>query len=210
MPLAIQRTALANPGTSTEQQHLQLDDFLIKTDQQEIIQQSLPSFVDAKGVQTSTQLQNAARINKIVFFRNRLAILSGENVILSRPGTFGTPDFFIESALTVGASDPIDISASSMFPSEIFDALEINSGLVVFSSNQQFLLSTDSEILNPETAKLRSISVFNYNTNLPPISLGTTVAYLDNSGKFSRFNEMANVAREVSLMLLSRSKVDQV
>ena len=208
MPLAIQRTGLANPGTSTEiatftVRRFPFQDRLVGDN----TTNPYPSFVDAKGVQTSTELQNAARINKIVFFRNRLAILSGENVILSRPGTFGTPDFFIESALTVGAADPIDISASSMFPSEIFDALEINSGLVVFSSNQQFLLSTDSEILNPETAKLRSISVFNYNTNLPPISLGTTVAYLDNSGKFSRFNEMANIAREGEPDVVEQSKV---
>ena len=148
-----------------------------------------------------------SRVNKVLFFRNRLAFLSGENVILSRPGTFGTPDFFIESALTVGASDPIDISASSTFPSEIFDGIEINSGLVVFSSNQQFLLSTDSEILNPETAKLRSVSTFNYNTAIPPISLGTTIAYLDSSGKFSRFNEVANIAREGEPSVVEQSKV---
>lgn len=148
-----------------------------------------------------------SRVNKVLFFRNRLAFLSGENVILSRPGTFGTPDFFIESALTVGAADPIDISASSTFPSEIFDGIEINSGLVVFSSNQQFLLSTDSEILNPETAKLRSIATFNYNTAIPPISLGTTLAYLDSSGKFSRFNEVANIAREGEPSVVEQSKV---
>jgi len=150
---------------------------------------------------------HGGRINKVLFFRNRLAFLSGENVILSRPGTFGTPDFFIESALTVGAADPIDISASSTFPSEIFDGIEINSGLVVFSSNQQFLLSTDSEILNPETAKLRSIATFNYNTAIPPISLGTTLAYLDSSGKFSRFNEVANIAREGEPSVVEQSKV---
>ena len=150
---------------------------------------------------------HGSRVNKVLFFRNRLAFLSGENVILSRPGTFGTPDFFIESALTVGAADPIDISASSTFPSEIFDGIEINSGLVVFSSNQQFLLSTDSEILNPETAKLRSISTFNYNTAIPPISLGTTIAYLDSSGKFSRFNEVANIAREGEPSVVEQSKV---
>jgi len=208
MPLAIQRTGLANPGTSSEiatftVRRFPFQDRLVGDN----TTNPYPSFVTAKGAQTSNELLDAARINKIVFFRNRLAILSGENVILSRPGTFGTPDFFIESALTVGATDPIDISASSMFPSEIFDALEINSGLVVFSSNQQFLLSTDSEILNPETAKLRSISVFNYNVNLPPISLGTTVAYVDNSGKFSRFNEMANIAREGEPDVVEQSKV---
>ena len=136
------------------------------------------------------------RINKVLFFRNRLALLSGENVILSRPGTLGTPDFFIESALTVSASDPIDISAASMFPSDIFDGIEINAGLLVFSTNQQFLLSTDDTVLNPDTAKLRSVSTFNYNKDIHPISLGTTISYLDNSGKFSRLNEMANTSRE--------------
>ena len=137
-----------------------------------------------------------SRINKVLFFHNRLAILSGENVILSRPGTLGKPDFFIESALTVSASDPIDISAASMFPSDIFDGIEINAGLLVFSTNQQFLLSTDDTVLNPDTAKLRSVSTFNYNKDIPPISLGTTISYLDNSGKFSRLNEMANTSRE--------------
>ena len=136
------------------------------------------------------------RINKVLFFRNRLALLAGENVILSRPGTLGTPDFFIESALTVSASDPIDISAASMFPSDIFDGIEINAGLLVFSTNQQFLLSTDDTVLNPDTAKLRSVSTYNYNKDVPPISLGTTISYVDNSNKFSRLNEMANTQRE--------------
>ena len=127
------------------------------------------------------------RINKVLFFRNRLALLSGENVITSRPGTLGTPDFFVESALTVSASDPIDISAASMFPSELFDGIEINTGLLVFSTNQQFLLSSDDTVLNPDTAKLRSVATFNYNKDIAPISLGTTVAYVDNSNKFSPF-----------------------
>ena len=147
------------------------------------------------------------RINKVLFFRNRLALLSGENVILSRPGTLGTPDFFIESALTVSASDPIDISAASMFPSDIFDGMEINAGLLVFSTNQQFLLASDDTVLNPDTAKLRSVSTFNYNKDIPPISLGTTIAYLDNSGKFSRMNEMANTAREGEPDVIEISKL---
>ena len=147
------------------------------------------------------------RINKVLFFRNRLALLAGENVILSRPGTLGTPDFFIESALTVSASDPIDISAASMFPSDIFDGIEINAGLLVFSTNQQFLLSTDDTVLNPDTAKLRSVSTFNYNKDIPPISLGTTISYLDNSGKFSRLNEMANTSREGEPAVVEISKL---
>ena len=148
-----------------------------------------------------------ARINKVLFFRNRLALLSGENVITSRPGSLGNPDFFIETALTVSASDPIDISAASMFPSELFDGIETSAGLVIFSTNQQFLLASDDTVLNPDTAKLRSISTFNYNKDIPPISLGSTVAYIDNSGKFSRFNEMANIRRESEAAVVEVSKV---
>ena len=147
------------------------------------------------------------RINKVLFFRNRLAFLSGENVVTSRPGTLGTPDFFNETALTVSASDPVDISAASMFPSELFDGIETNTGLVIFSTNQQFLLAADDTVFNPDTAKLRSISTFNYNETIPPISLGTTIAYVDNSGKFSRFNEMANITREGEPSIVEVSKV---
>jgi len=195
MPLVIQRTALANQGTSSE-----LGTFTIRqfTYADRLIGDErtnpLPSFV-------------GQRINKVLFFRNRLAFLSGSNVVTARPGTIGEPDFFAESALTVSASDPIDISSASTFPSELFDGIAINAGLVVFSTNQQFLLASDDTVLNPDTAKLRSISTFNYNKDIAPISLGTTIGYVDNSGKFSRFNEMANISREGQPTVVEVSKI---
>ena len=184
MPLVIQRTALANGGTSSEVATFTIKQFtyadrLIGDE----LTNPLPSFV-------------GKRINKILFFRNRLSFLAGSNVITARPGSIAEPDFLAESALTVSASDPIDISSASTFPSELFDGIAINAGLVVFSTNQQFLLASDDTVLNPDTAKLRSISTFNYNKDIAPISLGTTIGYVDNSGKFSRFNEMANISRE--------------
>ena len=186
MPLVIQRTATTEFTVKQfTYEDRQVGDILTNPD---------PSFV-------------GSRINKVLFFRNRLAMLSGENVVLCRPGTVGKPDFFIESALTVTASDPIDIACSSTFPSELFDGIETTTGLLVFSTNQQFLLSSDDTVLNPDTAKLRSVSTFNYNKAIPPISLGTTVAYVDNSGKFSRFNEMANIRREGEPNIVEVSKI---
>ena len=186
MPLVIQRTATT---TFTVRPFTYRD-----RDVGDDTTNPMPSFV-------------GGRINKVLFFRNRIALLSGENVVLCRPGTLGIPDFFVESALTVGAADPIDISAASMFPSELFDGIEINTGLLVFSTNQQFLLSSDDTVLNPDTAKLRSVSTFNYNKDIAPISLGTTVAYVDNSNKFSRFNEMANTRREGEPNVVEVSKI---
>ena len=186
MPLVIQRTATT---TFTVKQFTYAERGV-----GDEVTNPMPSFV-------------GKRINKVVFFRNRLAFLSGENVVLCRPGTLGVPDFFAESALAVGAADAIDIACASTFPSDIFDAIEVNSGLLVFSTNQQFLLSSDAEILNPETAKLRSVATYNYNKAISPISLGVTVAYVDNSGKFSRFNEMANVRREGEPAVVEPSKI---
>ena len=156
----------------------------------------LPTFADG-----------SSKINNVLFFRNRLALLSGSNVILSRPGELTTPSFFGKTALAVSSVDPIDISSSSEFPSDLFDGIETTAGLLVFSTNQQFLLSSDAEILNPDTAKLRSVCTYNYNKNLPPISLGTTVGYLDNSGKFSRFNEMLGIQREQEPLVGEQSKI---
>ena len=196
MPLVIQRTAF---NTNTQVATFTVKQFTYANRRiGDNNTNPLPSFV-------------GKRINKVLFFRNRLALLSGENVITSRPGTldenFGGPDFFAETALTVSAADPIDIAAASMFPSELFDGIEINTGLVVFSTNQQFLLSSDDTVLNPDTAKLRSISTFNYNKDMAPISLGTTIGYVDNSGKFSRFNEMANIRREGEPDVVEVSKI---
>ena len=186
MPLIIQRSSL----TSFTLKQFDYEDRRVGDDKTN----QFPSFTDKV-------------VNKIIFFRNRLAFLSGENVVLCRPGTVGRPDFFTESALTVSASDPIDISAASMFPSELFDGIETTSGLLVLSTNQQFLLSADDTVLNPDTAKLRSLSTFNYNIDVPPVSLGTTIAYIDNSGKYSRMNEMANIRREGEPSVVEVSKV---
>ena len=195
MPLVIQRTALSNPGTSSEVATFTIKQF---------------TYADrAVGDEETNPLPSFhnKRINKVLFFRNRLAFLAGENVILSQAGTLGEPDFFAQTALTVSPNDPVDIACSSTFPSELFDGIDINTGLVVFSSNQQFLLSSDDTVFNPDTAKLRSLATNNYNITIPPISLGTTIAYLDNSGKFSRFNEMANVARETEPNVVEQSRV---
>ena len=146
-------------------------------------------------------------INKVLFFRNRLVFLSGENIITSRPGSIASPNFWSNTALTVSATDPIDISCASNYPSDLYDAIEITSGLLCFSDNAQFLLASDDTILNPDTAKLRAVSWYNYNKVIPPVSLGQTIGWIDNSNKYSRFVEIANVVREGEPLIQDTSKI---
>ena len=132
-------------------------------------------------------------------------MLSAEDIILSQPGEFF--NFWPKSSITYTANDVIDISCSSEFPADVYDGVQTNSGLVLFTKNKQFLLTTDSDVLSPQTAKLNTISAYNFNTSTNPISLGTTIAFLDNAGKYSRFWEMANILREGEPQVIDQTKV---
>ena len=144
-------------------------------------------------------------INKMLFFRNRFAILADENIVMSRPGDF--TNFFAKSAIQLIASDPIDIAASSEYPAILYDGIQTNTGLILFSKNQQFMLTTDSDVFSPTTAKINALSTYNFNFATNPISLGTTIGFLDNAGKFSRFFEMAQIQREGEPEVIEQSAV---
>ena len=144
-------------------------------------------------------------INKMVFFRNRLVMLSDENVIMSRPGNFF--NFWAKTAQTFSNVDPIDLSCSSTYPAIVFDAIQVNTGLVIFTKNQQFMLTTDSDILNPNTAKINRLASYNFNHKTNPVNLGTTIGFLDNANKYSRFFEMSQIRREGEPDVAEQSKV---
>ena len=144
-------------------------------------------------------------INKMLFFRNRFCILADENIVMSRPGDF--TNFFAKSAIQFIASDPIDIAASSEYPAILYDGIQTNTGLVLFSKNQQFMLTTDSDVFSPQTAKINALSTYNFNFATNPVSLGTTIGFLDNAGKYSRFFEMAQLQREGEPEIIEQSAV---
>ena len=144
-------------------------------------------------------------INKMLFFRNRLAMLADSFIVMSRPGDY--LNFWAKSAITLIASDPIDLSGSSEYPAIYYDGIQVNTGLVLFTKNQQFMLTTDSDVFGPLTAKINALSTYNFNFTTNPISLGTTVGFLDNAGKHSRFYEMADIRREGQPKLIEQSAV---
>ena len=145
------------------------------------------------------------KISQTFFHRNRLGFLCEDNVILSRAGEPG--NFFQESSLVIGGSDPIDIQSSSTQPTQLKSAIETNTGLVIFAETQQFLLHTDSDSLTPETAKLSNISTYRYSPQTDPISLGTTLGFLDSAGANGRFFEMFDVRREGEPSMVEQTKV---
>ena len=145
------------------------------------------------------------KINKMIFFRNRMVMLSDENVIMSQPGDFY--NFWPRSAITYTATDVIDLSCSSETPAIVWDGIQVNSGLVLFTKNQQFMLTTDSDVLSPQTAKINALASYNFNYKTNPINLGTTIAFLDNAGKYSRLWEVAKILREGEPIVIDQTKI---
>ena len=145
------------------------------------------------------------KISQTFFHRNRLGFLSEDNVVLSQAGD--VYNFFQDSALVIAANDPIDIQASSTQPTRFIDSIETNTGLVIFSETQQFLLHTDSDTLTPDTGKLTNISTYRYSPNSSPVSLGTTIGFLDSAGANGRFFEMFDIRREGEPQVIDQTKI---
>ena len=132
-------------------------------------------------------------IQRMIFWRNRIVLLSAENAICSRAGG-EFYNFWAKTAMTVSNQDPIDLQSSSTYPTKLYDAVESNSGLVLFSASEQFLLSAGGEAtLTPDTAKISFLSAYAYDSNTRPFSLGTSVGFLNSTAKNTRFYEMANI-----------------
>ena len=153
-------------------------------------------------------------INKMAFFRNRLCMLSADNVVCSRPGDYY--NFFKGSALQQVANDPIDIavgSTSSSANAALLDAIETADGLLTFTENEQHVLSTDSEVFSPETARFSRIGTYRFNGQVSKyirrsdnttegivrgahaFSLGNSIGFLSDAGLNSKLMEIYNIGR---------------
>lgn len=129
-------------------------------------------------------------IQKMLFFRNRIGLLSNENIILSRVNDYYS--FWVKTAMAISNADPIDLQSSSTYPTKLFDAVESGRGLIIFSASEQFLLSSGAEaLLTPETAKISYLSSYGFNPDTEPISLGLTTGFLNSTARQARFYEMA-------------------
>ena len=134
------------------------------------------------------------KIKHIFFYRNRLGFLAKENIILSKSGDYF--NFFAGSAQVVAADDPIDITATSRNPVNLTYVQTVAVGLVLFSQNEQFLLSTDADILGPTTAKINTLSNYECDESLEAVSLGTTLGFVSKTLLWSRIYELGNIRKE--------------
>jgi hypothetical protein len=139
-------------------------------------------------------------INDVVFFKNRLGFVSGENVILSQAADYF--NFWQQSAVQVIDSDPIDLTAISNDISTLNYALQQQDELVLFSSENQFrLYSGDNVTFSPDTASIGRISSISMEANVKPQQVGPQVIFPVKEGDFTGFQTFITTDRTVGINL---------
>ena len=134
----------------------------------------LPAFVDST-------------ISNMVFYRNRLVFISDDSVVMSRNGDVF--NFFATSAVQALDDDPIELTASTTKAASLRYAQAVQAGLVIFGDRQQFLLSTDGDILSPRTAKINSLSNYECDPNISSVELGSSSVFVAKTPLYTRVYE---------------------
>ena len=133
-------------------------------------------------------------ITSVFFYRGRLGFLSGENVFLSQAQDIF--NLWVETARTAVPSDPIDISAAGKQPVFLNYVAPTSVGLVLYSMTEQFLLSTDSDVLSPTTAKVNQLSSYECDDQIEAVSLGTSQAFISKTPLYTRLAELSDISSE--------------
>lgn len=119
-------------------------------------------------------------ISSIFFHNNRFGILSNDNIIMSELGIYG--NFFPTTIRTIPSTDPIDVTAATTDVTTLKTAASISGSLLLFSETSQFILTSTSGSLTPESAVISNVSSYNYNPKAPAKVIGNKIFFNSESG----------------------------
>jgi hypothetical protein len=110
------------------------------------------------------------KINNLTYYKNRLGILSGENLVLTENASFF--NYFATTSTQVLDTDPIDIAASGTQVNTLKNSVGFNESLLLFSDTAQYKLDSSGESISPTSAILNEVSSFEHDDKVTPVSAG--------------------------------------
>jgi len=120
------------------------------------------------------------KINNLTFYKNRLGIMSGENLVFTENASFF--NYFATTTTQVLDTDPIDIAASGTQVNDLKNSVGFNESLLLFSDTAQYKLDSSGDTISPTSAKLDEVSSFEHDDAVQPVS----------AGKFAYFAQARN------------------
>lgn len=126
---------------------------------------SAPSFVGKK-------------VSNLTFFQNRLGIISDQNLVLSENASYY--NFYATTGTDVLDTDPVDIAAAGTTVNKLYNSIDFNEQLLLFSEEAQYILESSGDSVTPTTAVLTKTSTFSHATKVSPVSAGKYVYFAQN------------------------------
>lgn len=127
------------------------------------------------------------QIRDLFFVQNRLGFLIDENVVLSCVSDFG--NFWRNTVTAYVASDTIDVAVTGAQVSTLYHAIPFADTVMLFSDQNQFVLSWGPEGLTPDSVTLTPVTAYRTNVTAKPIEIGRDVYFCANSSGYSRVYE---------------------
>ena len=146
-----------------------------------------------------------SKIQEAFFHNNRLGFLSNDNVSMSQAAKYF--NFYHTSAQIITDADPIDLSASTIRPANLHAIIPSTQGLVLFSKNQQFLLTSADGVLTPASATIRPISNYEVDILVDPVDMGTNINFISKTPSYTRIFGMITRGQDENPQVLDVGRV---
>ena len=144
-----------------------------------------------------------ARITDVNYYKNRLFLLTSEGtVVTTRAGAID--NLFLDTAINISLIDPIDVIANNSQRVPIHGSSVINNGMILFGDSEQYMLTTNSDILSSETVNVTKIANYTFDPVSNPIYLGSNLGFI--SEGTSRFYELTNLYERGPVDINERSQ----
>ncbi len=127
-------------------------------------------------------------IQQAFYYNNRLGFLTEDNISMSQAADFY--NFYMTTAQTSTAADPIDLSCSSTRPAVLHSVIPTAGGLLLFSQNQQFMMFAADGNLSPSTALIRAVSNYKIDKTIDPVDTGTHINFVSKTHDTAGFTRV--------------------
>ena len=148
------------------------------------------------------------KINGGFFYSNRLGFLSEDSISMGQVQKDDNfYNFYFTSAQTVTDSDPIDLKASTIRPTTLYSVLPTTQGLMLFSKDQQFLMTASGGVITPTATSIRVISSYDMDTDINPVDSGGIINFISKTPSYTRTFGMQTFGQDDNPKVLDIGRV---
>ena len=127
-------------------------------------------------------------IKCMVYHQNRLAMMAGENIILSETGEFF--NFWRTTVLDIPDSEVIDVASSTPRIGELVAAVPFNRDLILFTPTSQMIMR-GNEVFSPKSVGIFPVADFeSVSSKVHPVASANSIFFLYPNGLYHGMREM--------------------